>query len=179
MTKQYLKYMKTPDVKRSPAEFSPLTHPILWLRNHSKKMNERRKLFSKPYVIHLPILPSYLYFYWQKKALQHESVFMENRTFRYHDEKARFFSASLEVDRWQGIFCLNEPTGKDIMPPITDMEFWGLALREHGNTEDVLSCSNAQGAVFWHDNVLHVYPAQLGAAFDSFLHECLLPEASE
>jgi len=82
-------------------------------------------------------------------------------------------------DRWQGVFCLNEPIGKEILTPITDMEFWGLALREYGNTEEVLSCSNAQGAVFWHDNVLHVYPAHLGAAFESFLQECLLPDTSE
>lgn len=170
--------MKTLDVKRPSEDFSPLTHPILWWRNHSNKLNERRKLFSKPYTIHLPILPSYLYFYWQEKALQHKSLFMENRTLRYHDEKNHYFLASLEVDRWQGVFCLNEPIGKEILPPITDMEFWGLALREHGNTEEVLSCSNAQGAVFWHDNVLHVYPAHLGAAFESFLQECLLPDTS-
>lgn len=171
--------MKTLDVKRPAADFSPLTHPILWWRNHCNKLNERRMLFSKPYTIQLPILPSCLYFCWQEKALRHESIFMENRTLRYHDEKNRFFSASLEVDRWQGVFCLNEPNRKDILRPITDMEFWGLALREHGNTEEVLSCSNAQGAVFWHDNVLHVYPAQIGAAFESFFQECLLPESSE
>ena len=171
--------MKTLDVKRPAADFSPLTHPILWWRNHSNKLNERRMLFSKPYTIQLPILPSCLYFCWQEKALLHESLFMENRTLRYHDEKNRFFLASLEVDRWQGVFCLNEPTEKEMQPPITDMEFWGLALREHGNTEEVLSCSNAQGAVFWHDNVLRVYPAQIGAAFESFLQECLLPETSE
>ncbi len=171
--------MKTLDAKRPSADFSPLTHPILWWRNHSNKLNERRMLFSKPYTIQLPILPSCLYFCWQEKALQHKSFFMENRTLRYHDEKNRFFWASLEVDRWQGVFCLNEPTEKEMQPPITDMEFWGLALREHGNTEEVLSYSMAQGAVFWHDNVLHVYPAQIGAAFASFLQECLLPETSE
>ncbi|MBQ7022939.1 MAG: hypothetical protein IJN29_05120 [Akkermansia sp.] len=171
--------MKTLDVKRPAADFCPLTHPILWWRNHSNKLNERRMLFSKPYTIQLPILPSCLYFCWQEKALLHESLFMENRTLRYHDEKNRFFWASLEVDRWQGVFCLNEPTEKEMQPPITDMEFWGLALREHGNTEEELSYSMAQGAVFWHDNVLHVYPAQIGAAFESFLQECLLPETSE
>lgn len=171
--------MKTQDVKLPSEAVSPLTHPILWLRNHNQKLNERREMFRKPYTIHLPILPSYLYFYWQEKALQHKSAFMEDRMFRFQDEKGRSFAAFLEVDRWQGVFCLDMPTGEDILPPMTDMEFWGLALREHGNTEEVLSSSNIQGAVFWHDNALHVYPAQSGVAFEAFLRESLLPEISK
>ena len=57
---------------------------------------------------------------------------------------------------------------------LSDMEFWGLALRERGNTEAILDNSSAQGAVFWHEDTLSVYPAQLGPAFESFLRECLL-----
>lgn len=172
--------MKAQAVNNPSEEVCPLTHPILWLRNYNKKLNERRMAFSMPYKIHLPILPSFLYYLWQEKALQHESVRIENQIFQYNDEEGRSFSALLEVDRWQGVFCLDEtPTKKEMLAPITDMEFWGLALREHGNTDEVLCCSNTQGAVFWHDNELHVYPAQLGVAFESFMQECLLPEMSE
>lgn len=119
--------MKILDVKRPSEDFGPLTHPILWWRNHCNKLNERRRLFSTPYTIQLPILPSYLYFCWQEKALQHKSLFMENRTLRYHDEKDRFFfSASLEVDRWQGVFVSMSPTEKIYCRPLQIWSFGGL-----------------------------------------------------
>lgn len=156
-----------------------LSHPILWLRNFNKKQNTRRQMFSSPYIIHLPVLPSALYFMWQKMASQHKSAHIEGRIFRYTDDKGQSFSALLEVDRWQGVFCLDVVSDKNKQQLISSLEFWGLALREHGNTEDVIDNSNAQGAVFWHDNTLHVYPAQLGVAFEDFLRKCLLPTLSE
>lgn len=72
------------------------------------------------------------------------------------------------------MFNLNERSGIHSKQALSDMEFWGLALRERGNPEAILDNSSAQGAVFWHEDTLHVYPAQLGLAFESFLRERLL-----
>lgn len=170
--------MNKQDINHPSETVSPLFHPIHWLQNHYKKQNARRQMFSSPYIIHLPVLPSYLYFRWQEMALQHKNVRIENRIFRYRDESGRSFSALLEVDRWQGVFCLDGSSEKGKQLPMTDMEFWGLALKEHGNTEEIISDCNAQGAVFWHDNTLHVYPAQLGPAFETFLRQSLLSSDS-
>ena len=166
--------MKAQDTAHPSDSITLLTHPILWLRKRNEEVNTRRQVLSSPYSIHLPVLPSYLYFKWQEMSLKDEHACLEKQVFRYQDEKGRAFSAWLEVDRWQGVFNLNECSDMHSIQALSDMEFWGLALRERGNPESIIDNSSAQGAVFWHEDTLHIYPAQLGPAFESFLRECLL-----
>ena len=171
--------MKAQDTDHPSDAVALLAHPILWLRKRNEEQNARREILSSPYSIHLPIMPSDLYFKWQEMAMKNEHAHWEKKVFRYHDEKGRTFSAWFEVDRWQGVFNVDEHPAMFNKQAITDMEFWGLALRERGNPEAIIDAGLSQGAVFWYEDTLHVYPSQLGHAFESFLRECLLPTMQE
>lgn len=58
--------MKAQDTAHPSDSITLLSHPILWLRKRNEEVNTRRQILSSPYSIHLPVLPSYLYFKWQE-----------------------------------------------------------------------------------------------------------------
>ena len=100
---------------------------------------------------------------------------MKNNVFFYKGDDGSFFTAHFEVNRWQGVFFLASHKIEAILPQLTDMEFWGMALREHANTDNQLpDKAKAHGAVFWQNGTLNVYPAKLGPSFEHYLHEHLL-----
>lgn len=150
-------------------------HPIHWLKNRCSEADARQQKFSMPYSVHLPILPSNLHAKWRELSERQPDVKMENSIFHYAGNGGAFFSALLEVNRWQGVFCLSPHQNEGNRKTLTKMEFWGMALREHSNLDTfVPDVEKAQGVVFWQNGTLNVYPADLGPCFERFFNDYLL-----
>lgn len=152
---------------------SHFLHPILWLKHRCSDAESRRRQFSMPYSVELPVLPSNLHARWHDLCGSQAGAQMENNIFHYEGDEGLFFTALLEVNRWQGVFSFSAQ--KEKRSVLTPVEFWGMALREHSNLEtQVPGVEKAQGTVFWQNGILNVYPADLGQAFEGFLREKLL-----
>lgn len=154
---------------------SHFLHPIQWLKQCYSGAESRRQQFSMPYSVNLPILPSNLHAKWDELSKKNEKGHMNNNIFHYEDNNGLFFTALLEVNRWQGVFSFSPQSGKEQQSTLTPVEFWGMALREHSNLDTpVPNVEKAQGAVFWQNGTLNIYPANSGQTFERFLREKLL-----
>lgn len=149
-----------------------LKHPFRWWKLRHMKYQAHRNSLRRPYIIPLPQLPSQVWLQWQELAEHCPEAGTENNIFRYRNADGAVFSALVEVDKWQGVFNLAGAEDSSALP-ITSVEFWALAMREHANTEELVQ-TDVQGAVFWNDGELHVYPVNMGKAFERFFREHLM-----